>query len=355
MIRRARGHRTCWPIAALLLVTRSAAQGDAPDELLQLESVLQRAVRAVAPAVVTVDTFGGAGSRQPRGATTGVVLTRDGWVLVARYALESDPSSIVVTLADGRRCEARRAGEDTSRGLALLRIAASDLPMPEFVRPEEARVGQWTFVVGRPFGRSSPSVHMGILSAVKRLFGRALQIDAWTSPANYGGPVIDIDGRVLGIAVPLSRSGRDAGVELYDSGIGFAVTIADIGDLLERMQRGEILHRGWLGIEPDHEHLGPGARIRTVSGGSAADGVIEPGDVITMVDGTPIRNGYHLVDAVNARMSGDALALTLERRGEARELRVVLQALSGRQREPRPLAEEAGVPPWEEDAPESGR
>ena len=60
------------------------------------------------------------------------------------------------------------------------------------------------------FGVDEPTVHIGIVSALRRQFGRALQIDAYTSPANYGGPVVDIEGRVLGIAVPLSPAGRDA-------------------------------------------------------------------------------------------------------------------------------------------------
>jgi ABC-type Fe3+-hydroxamate transport system substrate-binding protein len=132
---------------------------------------------------------------------------------------------------------------------------------------------------------------------VGRLFGRALQTDAYTSPANYGGPVIDIEGRVLGIAVPLSRAGRDAGAELYDSGIGFAATVADIGPLLERMKRGETLHRGWLGVSTVTTWLGPGARLQSVAQGSAAAmaGLAE-GDMILAVDDVAVRNSFHLQD-----------------------------------------------------------
>ena len=109
---------------------------------------------------------------------------------------------------------------------ALVKIDATDLPVPEFVHPANVKIGQWACALGRTFATEEPTVHIGIVSAQRRVFGRALQIDAYTSPANYGGPVVDVHGRVLGMAVPLSPAGRNAGVEWYDSGIGFAVTIA---------------------------------------------------------------------------------------------------------------------------------
>ncbi|MEO1542395.1 MAG: ATP-binding cassette domain-containing protein, partial [Pseudomonadota bacterium] len=79
---------------------------------------------------------------------------------------ERAATTILVTLADGRSFHAVRAGEDTSRGLALVKVDADDLPVPEFVAPQAVRVGSWTFALGRTFGRRSPSVHMGVISAV---------------------------------------------------------------------------------------------------------------------------------------------------------------------------------------------
>ena len=89
-----------------------------------------------------------------------------------------------------------------------MKIDANDLPVPEFVDPGTVRVGQWAFATGRTFAADEPTVHIGIVSAKRRQFGRALQIDAYTSPANYGGAVIDVEGNVLGVAVPLSPTGR---------------------------------------------------------------------------------------------------------------------------------------------------
>lgn len=254
------------------------------------------------------------GFQQAQGRTTGVVVQSDGWIVISRFALNLDPTTILITVPGRGTFRAERVGEDTSRGIALVKIPANDLPVPEFVHPEQVQVGQWAAALGRTFAADEPTVHLGIVSAKQRVFGRALQIDAYTSPANYGGPVIDVAGRLLGIAVPLSPAGRNAGVEWYDSGIGFATTLADIKPLLERMQRGEILQRGWLGVKLEGKHLGPGAKLAAVTDtGAAAKAGLRTGEVITAVDGIAVRNGPHLQMLVNARLGGDTVTVTVRR------------------------------------------
>ncbi|MCA8951365.1 MAG: trypsin-like peptidase domain-containing protein [Planctomycetes bacterium] len=253
------------------------------------------------------------GFQQTQGKTTGVILTADGWVLVSRFALNLDPTTILVDVPGRGTFHAQRAGEDTSRGIALVKIDAEGLPVPRFVDPAEARVGQWAFALGRTFASELPTVHIGIVSARRRLFGRALQIDAYTSPANYGGAVVDAQGDVLGIAVPLSPSGRNAGVEWYDSGIGFATTIADIRPLLERMKNGEILQRGWLGVQLETAWLGPGAKISgTPKDGLAAQEGIRKGDIILKIDGTAVLNGPHLQMLLSSKLGGDFVSLEVQ-------------------------------------------
>lgn len=347
------------------------ARDQGQDAIFVLQADVQRAVARVAPCTVRVETFGGArraqqsgpevadgaqapkkrnpkkqdpdefkapddkkppgddkkkggglrdlvtpGFLQTQGASTGLVLSADGWIAVSRFALAYDPTTILVTLPDGRAFNAVRKGEDTSRGLALVKIEADGLPVPELVDPTAVQVGQWALVLGRTFGTEQPSVHLGIVSATKRIFGRAVQIDANCSPANYGGPVIDLDGRVIGVAAPLSPQGRDAGADWYDSGIGFATTLQDIGPLLERMREGEVLHRGWLGVATDPKYLGPGARILTVAPGSTAAGMgIKPQDLVLEIEGEAVRHHFHLQMLVASHLAGDAIHVML-RRGE---------------------------------------
>lgn len=354
-------------VACVLLAARTSAQD--LEKLDELEQVVQAAVAKAAPFVVTVETFGGlrkkldagpgaknrdgnrpepesrpqSGSRpssrqqsrpnqppkkdpgklvmegflQAQGATTGVVLSEDGWVLASRFALNFDPTTILVTLPDGKSFEARRVGEDKSRGLALLKIEATGLPVPTFVDPKDVVVGSWAIALGRTFGKRDPSVHMGVVSAKARQLGRAVQTDAWTSPANYGGPLIDIEGRVFGIVVPLSSSGEDAGADMYDSGIGFAATIADIRPLLERMQEGEVLHRGWLGVATRPDDLGPGALLSDVAAGAPARAAgLQKGDRVVEVDGVAVKNSFHLQTLIGAKLAGDAVHLKVKRKGQ---------------------------------------
>jgi S1-C subfamily serine protease len=254
------------------------------------------------------------GFAQTQGKTTGVVLTADGWIVVSRFALALEPTTVLVTVPGRGTFHAVRAGEDTSRGIALVKIDAEGLPVPEFVHPDRVAVGQWAFALGRTFAADEPTVHLGIVSAKRRLLGRALQVDAYTSPANYGGPCVDVQGRVLGIAVPLSPTGRNAGVEWYDSGIGFAVTIADIQPLLARMQQGHVLQRGWLGVQFVSSFLGPGAKIERVpDGGAAAKAGLVAGDVLLQADGVDIQNGPHFSMLVGSRLGGDTVTFVVRR------------------------------------------
>src|SRR6185369_7287390 len=100
---------------------------------------------------------------------------------------------------------ARLIARDEARKLVLLKIETpKKLPIPVAAPESEAIVGHWTVAVGRTFDAVSPNISVGILSAVHRIWGRALQTDAKISASNYGGPLVDLQGRVLGVLVPLS-------------------------------------------------------------------------------------------------------------------------------------------------------
>jgi S1-C subfamily serine protease len=354
---------------AAVLASSLTAQERA-GELPSLEVAIEQALRRAAPFTVTVHTFGGMrgasdgseradfdvappkpretepeepkpeepqpdapkpdekkslplvrpGFQQSQGRATGLVVGSDGWILTSRFALAYEPTTILVDVPGRGSFTARRRGEDTSRGIALLRIDAHDLPVPEFVPRLEIQVGQWAIALGRTFGGELPTAHLGIVSATDRIFGRAVQTDAATSPVNYGGPLVDLSGRVFGITVPLSPSGRNAGVEWYDSGIGFAATLADLEPLLRRMQNGDVLQRAWLGVQLAPAYLGPGALLHAVAAdGPAAAIGLAAGDLVLAVDGTAVRNGPHLQILVAGRLGGDRAVLHVQRGGGTTE------------------------------------
>ena len=184
------------------------------------------------------------------GPTTGLVYRSDGYIVSSSFNFVREPVLISVTLGDGRRLAADLVARDQVRKIALLKVDATDLPEPEWVDPDHVKVGQWAIALGLGFGGERPSITVGIVSAVGRMLNNAIQTDAKLSPANYGGLVCDIHGRILGIGVPMAqRPGELAGIELYDSGVGFAVPKERVDEIVAVLKTGESFYRGWLGIQ----------------------------------------------------------------------------------------------------------
>ena len=316
---------TCWgPVT-----TASAA---ATEELpFEEEAAIRAAVERVAPAVVRIETAGvseaalasSAEATPASGPSTGVVVEEGGWVLATSFAVPRDAAEAIVVLPDatapgGQRRVARVVGRDLSRGLVLLRVDGAGLTaVSEWVPRTELAVGQWTIAVGRAWDLAVPSVAVGILSATSRSWGRSVQTDASISPANYGGPLIDISGRVIGILAPLpaDTAGMNLGTELYDSGIGFAVPLADMLRVLPRLKNGETLSPGVLGIGYSARDPMTGeARIATCRPGSpAAKAGLRAGDLIVAAEGQPVTRIAELRHLLAPRYAGDTVRLTVER------------------------------------------
>src|SRR6202011_2289759 len=155
---------------------------------------------------------------------------------------------------------------------------------------KEIQVGRWSLALGRAWAAldGPPSISTGIVSALGRIYGKAIQTDAKVSPVNYGGPLVDLHGRVMGVLVPASPRGQDetAGVEWYDSGIGFAIPLEDINAVLPRLKQSKDLRKGLLGIYlqstdiygavPTIASVGPDSSVLK-AGIKAGDGVTEIG------------------------------------------------------------------------------
>src|SRR5262249_31278387 len=201
-----------------------------------------------------------------------------------------------VVLADGRRFVARLLARDTIRRLALLKIDASDLPVRDWAAPSETHVGQYAIACGRGFGGPTPSLSVGLVSALGRPSTTAAQTAAKPSPANYGGPLIDIDGRVIGICVPMAGGGGElAGIEWYDSGIGFAIPRDRVEAVIERLTAGKDVDAGRIGVQLDMaqseegDDEPPRIRIAAIADPSPAKNAgLQLGDLILAVNGTSL-------------------------------------------------------------------
>lgn len=317
----------------------NAPHADEIAEGLRLASVaLRQAAIKVQPSLVTIESFGGATTvqgriggirRQGEGNSTGILVSSEGHIVTSTFNFIRRPPVIMVVTHDGKRHVAKMLGRDDTRKICILKIDGPiDLPVPEFSPVDEVRIGQWAVSLGVGFGDTNPAVSIGIISAKNRISGRAVQTDANISPANYGGPLIDIEGRVIGICVPLSprSSAAGAGVEWYDSGIGFAVPLADNEDVLEKLKAGVDIKPGFLGVQMKATEGGkPGVVIESVVDDSpAAEAGLQKDDVVLKVDGEEIADLTALQKKVRSSLAGDKVVLTIQRGDEMFDKEVTL-------------------------------
>jgi len=329
--------RVAFLLGVAIIVVGPIRQARADETPLHVreQQAFQAAVERVAPAVVRIETVGGLDRVGDvllgTGPTTGLIISPEGYIISSAFNFVSQPSSVLVGLSDGSRVPAKIVANDLNRMLTLLKIDVEEtLPVAETAPLEEMRVGQWSIAIGRTFDAEHPNLSVGLLAAKDRIWGKALQTDAKVSPTNYGGPLIDIHGRVLGVLVPMSPTAKTtvAGVEWYDSGIGFAVPIQDVERLLPRLKQGQDLLPGLLGIslQPGNQFADPPVVALARAGSPAYEAGLKTGDRITAIDGEPLSRITDLFAALRPRYAGDSIDILLERDGEERTVTVELVA-----------------------------
>jgi S1-C subfamily serine protease len=309
------------------------ALGQAPGgndlESLQMQA-MQAAAQKVSPCVVQIETSGGtdligAGPRGPTirkgmGPTSGLIVAADGYIISSAFNFANKPSGIFVNVPGKKRYVAKVVATDQTRMLTLLKIdEATNLPVPVATPKKEIRVGQWALALGRTWTNpdNSPSVSVGIISALGRIWGKAIQTDAKVSPVNYGGPLVDIRGRVQGVLVPASPRAQDetAGYEWYDSGIGFAIPLEDINAVLPRLKQGQDLKRGLLGVTLQSADIyGAAPVVASVAPESAAAKAdIRPGDTIVEIDGQEVVRQAQILHLLGEKYEGDVVNVKVKR------------------------------------------
>lgn len=323
-----------WALLAAFLLPVLPAAG-AEDFEAQQEAAFRAAVDRVAPAVVRIETIGGLEQVDRvlfgTGPTTGLVVDPAGYIVSSAFNFVNMPASILVRLPDGTRKPAKLVATDHSRMIVLLKIE-TDRPLPtcEIAPQAQMRVGQWAVAVGRTFESDRTNMTVGILSALDRIWGKAIQTDAAVSPNNYGGPLIDIRGRVLGVLVPLSPEATDevGGADWYDSGIGFAIPAEHIERILPRLKKGEDLYPGQAGISLKGPDLYTGEPViaacrpkcpATTAGLKADDQIVE-------IDGRPIHRAAEVKVEIGRHYAGDKLPFVVLRGNERLALQVELAA-----------------------------
>lgn len=320
--------RVCVRSILIVLTIQFARPATGADNVDQLEQqAFRAAAAAVADCVVQIRTVGGleqlGDQMLAQGPTTGLVLTADGYIVSSAINFAQQPASVLVQLPGGKQRPAEIVGRDTNRMLVLLKVQPDKpLPTPVPVPAADVHVGDWAIAVGRTYDAQRLNVSVGVVSALGRMHGRAIQSDANASAANYGGPLVDLQGRVLGVLVPMAppspgaaETNELAGAEYYDSGIAFAVPLDQILATLDRWIAEGDLKRGLLGVgmADGSPHSTPPTITAIWPHSPAAEAGWEVGDVIVAVNGRPVDSQTQLRFQVNPRYAGDVLDVTVRR------------------------------------------
>ena len=277
------------------------------------------------------------GKRQrPRaaGAGSGVVISPDGYVVTNNHVIEG-ADKMTVAFADGKTYDASLVGTDKSSDIALIKIKGRSFPYLQFGNSSKIRLGQFVLAVGNPFGVGQ-TVTMGIVSAKGRAnigivdYEDFIQTDAAINPGNSGGALVDLEGKLIGINTAiLSRSGG------YQ-GIGFAVPASMVRPVLDQIKEHGRVRRGWLGVAiqnltPD---LSKELELDDANGvlisdvldtGPAGKGGIRAGDVITAVNGKPVRNSAELRNRIAMIGPNKRATIKLIRDGRTKTLKLILE------------------------------
>ncbi|HVE87246.1 MAG TPA: trypsin-like peptidase domain-containing protein [Myxococcales bacterium] len=284
-------------------------------------------VRAVRDGVVNISAEEGPvdGAVQPRRSLgSGFILSPDGYLVTNNHVIDR-AQNIRVTLSDGRELVADVVGHDPATDVALLKVRAParDLPFTRLGDSDRLQVGDWVVAIGNPFGLDH-SVSHGMISAKERVIGMGafddfIQTDALINPGNSGGPLFNMRGEVVGVNTAIVSQGQ---------GIGFAVPINMVKDLLPNLQVNGRLARGWLGIVVQEESAAAGekgALVQTVFKSSpAARAGLEVGDRVTAVNGRPVEGYLQFMRRVAILAPGTSVRLTVVRGGKAQERAVTL-------------------------------
>ena len=265
----------------------------------------------------------------PAGLGSGTIIHPDGFVVTNRHVVTmpdgSTAETVYVKLSDRREFRAKVLGVDANADIAVLKIDARGLPYARFADSEKARVGDVVFAIGNPLGVGM-TVTSGIVSALGRsgmglAFEDFIQTDAAINPGNSGGPLIDFDGRILGMNTAIRTSGGGGSI-----GIGFSIPSNLMLSVAQDLANGGKVVRGMIGVIGEDLPLEDAARLAVERNGAvrvidvneaspAERAGLRKGDVIVALDGRPFENWNELRIAISRRKPGESVVVSFLRGG----------------------------------------
>ncbi|MDQ5815679.1 MAG: trypsin-like peptidase domain-containing protein [Actinomycetota bacterium] len=273
---------------------------------------------AVLPSMVQIETDTGLGS--------GIVYDEDGFILTAAHVVEG-ADEVTVRLADGQRVDGRVVGAHDGTDVAVILAEEGNLVPATLATGVPLRVGQLAIAVGSPFGLEQ-TVTSGIVSALDRSIvtnngesvTNMIQTDAPINPGNSGGALVDRQGRVIGINDAIAS---DSGVS---AGVGFAIPIDTAATVANALLDGRTPQFGYLGVGGTETSTGEsGVLVTEVQPSTPAERAgLQPGDIITAIDGNPIDDMSDLAGRVQALSPGTTVTLEFLRNGNPQTVDVQL-------------------------------
>jgi len=279
--------------------------------------------------------------RQSSSLGSGVLVSKDGYILTNHHVVES-ADKIEVALSDGRHAKAHVIGSDPDTDLAVIKIdLPGTLPTITFGHSDHLHVGDIVLAVGNPFGVGE-TVTMGIVSALKRnhlglnTFENFIQTDAAINPGNSGGALVDVNGNLVGINSAIySPSGGSLG-------IGFAIPVSTAKHVMEQIIQHGSVTRGWIGVAVQEltPQLADSFKLGNVQGvliadvfhnGPADRAGIRPGDILTMVNDKQVTDSASMLQSIAALQPGKTAVLKVVRN----QSEIAVKVLIGKRPKPR--------------------
>jgi Do/DeqQ family serine protease len=267
------------------------------------------------------------GDHTRAGSGAGVIVSPDGLILTNSHVVQGAKRA-GVTLLDGRSLSGRVLGDDPDTDLALVRVEEdTTLPPANLGNSKKLKPGEIAIAIGNPFGFDA-SVTAGVISALGRslrskngrLIDDVIQTDAALNPGNSGGPLVNLQGQVVGINTAILAPGGG------NIGIGFAVPVNMARRVMDQIVRYGEVKRGRIGVaiqdltpelaQAMNSRQTNGAVIARVESGSPAEQAgLKTGDLVVAVNGTAVHSGTQLRNMIGLARIGDQVTLTVDRRG----------------------------------------
>ena len=321
-----------------------------PGRLAEMDREFTSLVGNVLPSVVSINAIpaepadprtnllrsllgAGPGTRPPDQLASGAIVSKDGYIVTNMHVIEN-AGAVEVHLNDGRSLPAKFVGADRVADVAVLKIDAGDLPPLAFGDSDDVRIGQMVIAVGNPFGLQE-TVTRGIISGKARRVSEAanefFQTDAPVNPGNSGGPLVDLNGRIIGLNNAMLQN---------TAGIGFAIPSNTARRIFENIRTYGHVIRPWFGVvmlpitPPVAAQLGlpdsKGALIQaTMENAPAARAGLKPGDVILTYNGRPIVDWKDLRNRVAETEPGRDVAIGILRDGRNLKISVKIEKQPG--------------------------